>query len=125
MAPPLRAYGTHRAWRLPFTILIGMVRVIGRENGKAEPAVMLNVDMALGPVEAKELLVREAAQQIKPEVDCASTNEVQIFLAGGVPVNIELLEKDDEIYFSFNGEEWCPLQKKQRHHYYCDNHACS
>tara|TARA_B110000046_G_C12805486_1_gene319009 strand:+ start:178 stop:516 length:339 start_codon:yes stop_codon:yes gene_type:complete len=65
MAPPLRAYGTHRAWRLPFTILISMVRVIGRESGKAEPAVMLNVDMTLGPVEAKELLVREAAEQIK------------------------------------------------------------
>ena len=47
--------------------------------------------------------MNEAAKRLKPEVTCTFTEDVQIFLTGGMPVNIELLEKDDEIYFAFDG----------------------
>ena len=101
MAPPLIA--SHRAWRLLVTFLIGMVRVIGRTNGESSPAVMLSVNTTEDPVEARRRLVNEAAKHLKPESTCTLTEDVQIFLTGGVPVNIELLEKDDEIYFAFDG----------------------
>ena len=59
----------------------------------------------------KDILVNEAAKRLKPEVTCTFTEDVQIFLTGGMPVNIELLEKDDEIYFAFDGGDW--WQKRQ------------
>ena len=70
-----------------------MVRIIGRANGQSQPAVMLNVDTSLDMIEARQSLVKEAAAQLQPEVACAFSEHVKIFLTGGVPVNMELLEK--------------------------------
>ena len=49
-----------------------MVRVIGRINGQLDTAVMLNVDMNLDPIEARQDLVKEAAAQLQPEAACPS-----------------------------------------------------
>ena len=75
-----------------------MVRVIARINGHDEPVAMLAADAtSLDPVRARQELVLAAAKELGAEVQCATLEDVKIFLHGGVPFNLQLLEKNDEI----------------------------
>ena len=103
MPPPIA--GALRSGSLALLAIPLMVRVMGRINGQLAPTLPLMADTIGDPTAARRALVDEAAEklQVAPRV---SADDVTLYLDGGVPITIGYLEKDDVIYFGFNGEPW-------------------
>ena len=91
-----------------------MVRVLGRINGLLEPFVTLAVDTAGHPSAARAALIDEAAAELRCE-RCVPHDAVKIYLSSGAVVKLAHIDKDDEIYFAFDGADFQQPEPPAKH----------
>ena len=81
------------------------LRLAARINGHVQPTRAVKVDTLLTEEKARAKLINEAKLKFGI-IDDIDVSGVRLHLDKGMQFDIDELEKDDIIYFAFDGAEW-------------------